>query len=320
MKDLLAAITDLDALDIVNTLYSFIRNKGKLPTDEAIFNIFQQSDTLTDAYHEINRLSLVCLKEALLQAVLPKNRATFSQLIVIEEKFIEGSPSLDGFTLRFKGQVFHNPSTNALEYFYKYLNELDKKVFYHDASLQGTFSISVSPDVVTKIKAVVEVGILEPTVDSSCGNSTATVLELRFIKEMAQTNQNFADNLKHIWQVLTDYKPELQNLKEFDPDFLVLYASEENAIQTGGELIDKAKALLERADQGEWVRLQDGVWVSSAETNQEAININEYDDLKGFDFSEAPYWITTDTGSIPIAVHHCNDDSLLEIISKNMDS
>lgn len=82
-------------------------------------------------------------------------------------------------------------------------------------------------------------------------------------------------------------------------------------------LIEKARILLNRADQGEWAEIQGGVWICSNETIILEIRKLDGDD-DGFDFTTSPYWITTDCGSTPIAVSDFNDVDLLEIISRNL--
>lgn len=92
------------------------------------------------------------------------------------------------------------------------------------------FSLSVSPSVVKQIKSIVEEGVCEPIVDSSGGTSTTTIIELGFLNDLARTNVNKQEELMHLWQILADFNVQLLELKACNPDFLVLYACEDNPL------------------------------------------------------------------------------------------
>jgi hypothetical protein len=72
---------------------------------------------------------------------------------------------------------------------------------------------------------------------------------------------------------------------------------------------------IDSARENGWVELQEGVYLSTRDNIvAEQETWPEEDGLKTFDFSSAPYWITTDDGASPIQVYSNYDEELHEIL------
>lgn len=72
---------------------------------------------------------------------------------------------------------------------------------------------------------------------------------------------------------------------------------------------------IDSARENGWVELQDGVYLSTrANIVDEQVTWSDEDGLKSFDFSGAPYWITTDDGADPIQVYSHFDEELHDFL------
>lgn len=229
MKSFLTAVTRSDKTDLAYELLSFVLEYGPLPSDESVFNLIKGSSDLDDVSHKLNRLFLSCMKETLLNAVSESSRAAFSRQITVEELFDDKNPANDRYRVRFLGYVLYDPNQNALQYFRKYLQQLDKTLYSNGVQLENTVSVCVSFDVIEQIKRVVKDGVLESIVDSPFNTLSKTVLELGLMNSMAKVDTKAQNALDHIWQVLWDYNSELLLIRDFKPDFLILYQSDEPA-------------------------------------------------------------------------------------------
>lgn len=66
--------------------------------------------------------------------------------------------------------------------------------------------------------------------------------------------------------------------------------------------------LLRLAKEGDAVELQAGVVLETKEFSiSQQNNWKNEENIKIFDFSTAPFWITTDTNAEPIAIHNEHD-------------
>ena len=66
--------------------------------------------------------------------------------------------------------------------------------------------------------------------------------------------------------------------------------------------------LLNTAKQVDLVELQGGVYLESAEhLISQQKGWEDEDESKNFDFTSAPFWITTDDGKTPTAIHDAED-------------
>lgn len=226
MSRFIACLTDADELALSEKYYTFIQDKGELPSEDAIHFCFKNSENFEDACHQINKLFVeVHLWDALLNAVSASNRSFFSKQFAVERYIDESLPEFDVVTIRFQNIVLHNPEIEAVEELYNYLAKLDACLRFGGAAFKSTYSITVSEEILNKLKNTVEEGVLEPVIDSSCGNSKTMIIELDFIRDLAITNDNSKQILNSIWQILCDDKPELTKLREINPDLLVLTAS-----------------------------------------------------------------------------------------------
>lgn len=228
MSNLISFVTRMDNTRVASKIYNFVLGKVNLPSDGEVFQLFKQAHNITDAYHRINQLFLDLLKEALLTGISSNNRRRFAGLLIIESNFDRLCASNDGFTLKFQSYCFKNPNSQAIQDFYYYLKQLDQRLTVTDATPELSCSIQVPTVVIEQIKEQVEEGIFESLVDSTCGISSTTIIELSFIEDLAKTNRNDEDNLNHIWQTLINYKPELINIKQYHPSFLILHSSEDD--------------------------------------------------------------------------------------------
>ncbi len=72
--------------------------------------------------------------------------------------------------------------------------------------------------------------------------------------------------------------------------------------------LQTAQECITRADDGEWVAVQDGVWLLSlAEMQVEAESWDDDDPAKGIDYTISPYWLITDDGADPVSIVTAQD-------------
>lgn len=66
--------------------------------------------------------------------------------------------------------------------------------------------------------------------------------------------------------------------------------------------------ILNAATQQGWIEIQAGVYVNSlANILAEQAGWDDHDEMKSIDFTRAPYWLTTDSGDIPVPVRSPSD-------------
>jgi len=222
MSRFAACITDLPEMVLADRYYSFIQDKGDIPDDDTIHFHFKNSKDYDDACHKINYQFVIHLEDALLNAVSAKNRDFFCKQLFIETYSDDLTPEFDKVTIRFQERVLHDPDIDAIEDLYNHMAQQDAYLHSGGAKFEPTYSIDVTPDIFEKIKDIVEEGILESRIDSSCGMSQTIILELKFIQELAITNQNSRKILDDVWKTLIDFKPEIIFLKKVSPALLML--------------------------------------------------------------------------------------------------
>jgi len=77
-----------------------------------------------------------------------------------------------------------------------------------------------------------------------------------------------------------------------------------------------AQQACERADHDGSTEISAGVYLNSRESIQEEqAQWNDGDGAKHVDFSQAPYWLTTDDGQEPVAITGADDQELLDTVS-----
>lgn len=80
-----------------------------------------------------------------------------------------------------------------------------------------------------------------------------------------------------------------------------------------------AQQIIEQADLGAYVEIQEGVYLASSATmEEEQAKWDDEDEAKNFDFSGAPYWITNDAGGAPLAISGASDAALLSIVNDGL--
>ena len=87
-------------------------------------------------------------------------------------------------------------------------------------------------------------------------------------------------------------------------------------IEAGVDGADCAGVLAAASEQG-FVRVSEGVYLHERDSIiEEQKSWSDEDGAKKMDFSAAPFWLTDDSGSAPIAVHGAEDKELINAIDR----
>ena len=79
--------------------------------------------------------------------------------------------------------------------------------------------------------------------------------------------------------------------------------------------LTKAKKLVSECDAWGVATIAAGVFLeSSASMQAQAAGWAEEDPGKAIDFTVCPYWLTTDSGTMPIGIYGADDSDLLNVI------
>ena len=79
--------------------------------------------------------------------------------------------------------------------------------------------------------------------------------------------------------------------------------------------VNKAADIVEECRELGFATIANGVFLETGESLQEqAQTWHDNDPGKAIDFSACPYWITTDSGTLPIGITGVNDPDLLNVL------
>lgn len=219
MSRFLSCITDLEETTVADLCYTFIQDRGTLPSDEEAFELIKGSKDIEDAGRKINRLFLTALKEALLSEVSYTHREAFSDLLIIET-----SVGISSYSISFNNYKVDNPEQEDLEKLYEHILYFDEVFDKNWVQLPLMFSLQVEAHIIQTIKDSVEEGIFDRTVDGSCGTTLNIIIDLGFIADRASSNTNFEEDWALIWDTLIEYNSDFTELKKQEPQFIELIA------------------------------------------------------------------------------------------------
>lgn len=226
MSKLANCLLNLPELTLAKRYSPFIASKDELPDDDLIHLKFKENDLLEDALDEIKELFIIWLETALLSGASEKSQELFRKDLKIEVLLDHSVPEQvsEYLVVTFRDKVISDPDITALEELYRYIAGIDNVVHLSGARCIQAFDLSISEQVYNELREVVEEGLYEPIVDSSCGLSKSIIIDLVFIRDLAKTNQNSKNCYDKIWEILLDYKPTLVSLVNCYPDILTLTA------------------------------------------------------------------------------------------------
>lgn len=228
MSRVIAALTETGYSPIADSLYKFIQLEGSLPEEDEIIDLFKSSTDLVDYGHKVNRLFIEYVRGILLHSIPTHSYEKATQLLRIEESFNDEDSSKDSFKISFAGITHQDPSSDELDVFQEVIRNYNLNYLQGSVSVANTYTLSVPPNAVTRIKEIDNYGICEPIVDYSCGTTNTHIIEMSYIRERAESAGEWSDSREYydgIWKIISDYIPNFMDIKVHKPDFLVLYVS-----------------------------------------------------------------------------------------------
>lgn len=223
MSRFVACLTDCEQTSLADFFYEFIQQKGELPSDNELYHIIKQSQSLDEAFHQINQLFAIKTKEALLNAVPFNYRHQIAEKLTVQFQKSTDSPADDNCTFQYGSYLIEEPDTKSLLEFYAYLETIEATLLTSKINIQNTLILEVSKQVSDSVLDIVEEGIYLPVVDSSCGESDTIIIELAFLRDMAKTNENMRQTLDALYQVLVQSQTDIKTvIHRCEPYLLVL--------------------------------------------------------------------------------------------------
>ncbi|UYZ83064.1 hypothetical protein MTZ49_10665 [Entomomonas sp. E2T0] len=221
--------------NIVNTgysllaydLYDFVKNRGQLPDEDTVLQIFKESTDFNEVGNQLNHVFLECTREALLNAVSQEYREKVRAMLLIREDLQDNSTE-DQFEIRFLDRTLDYVDTAVLDDFYFSLKKYERDYLANNLTSKVTFSFEAPNQLIDSLLEIegINTFLYQTAVEPSDKREYETyILHQGLIRQSWKSQEVSFEKLSQLHSLIRPYMGNLRDdsvTHPFNAEFIVI--------------------------------------------------------------------------------------------------